>query len=50
MLNKKISNRLVKYKKENKVKENILLNKQKDFQENYRAKMRAQERNLQALK
>lgn len=38
------------YEKENKAKQALILRKSEDFQEDYKARMRAKERNLQSLK
>lgn len=50
VLDEKIATVLRTYEKENKAKQALILRKSEDFQEDYKARMRAKERNLQALK
>lgn len=38
------------YEKENKAKQTLIMRKSEDFKEDYKARMRAKEHNLQALK
>jgi len=50
ILEEKVAKEIKLYEKENKAKQLLIVKKSEDFQENYKAKMRAKERNLQALK
>lgn len=50
VLNERISAALLTYEKKNKAKQDKILREQQDFEEDCKAKMRAKERNLQAMK
>jgi hypothetical protein len=50
ILNEKIESALCEHEKESKAEQALIFRKSEDFQEDYKARMRAKERNLQSLK